>query len=156
MRASPLFSKFLMNLYPPFLVSRIIVKFVSKDFRTVRVKIKKSFLNRNLQGSIFGGTIFSAADPFIALMYWQILKRHGINCEAWLKSAKISYLKPADSSLTVVFEISETDVYNAKEKMNSQQRFQASHTMEMRNAKGEVCATVETLVYLRIKNKKRL
>jgi acyl-coenzyme A thioesterase PaaI-like protein len=83
-------AKWLMNLYPPLLINRISVKSISSDYKLVEVQVKKSLLNRNLQKTIFGGAIFSAADPFHALMYWQIFRLKGIHCEAWLKRDRTS------------------------------------------------------------------
>ena len=64
--------KWLMNLYPPLFFNRIRVVRVSKNFKEVDVVIKKSLLNKNIQGTIFGGTLFSAADPYYTRMYDQI------------------------------------------------------------------------------------
>ena len=46
------------------LVQRIWVQGFDKGFKGVSVKVSKSILNKNFNNSIFGGTIFAAADPF--------------------------------------------------------------------------------------------
>lgn len=150
MKLTPFKAKWMMNFYPPLLVNRIFVKSISSDFRKVNVRIKKSWLNINLQGTIFGGTIFSAADPFYALMYWQVFKQKGYKCEAWLKSAEIDYLKPGTTDLDLVFELTELDIEEALKELALKGRFQKTHLIEMINTNGEVCAQVKTLVYLRI------
>lgn len=150
MKLTPFKAKWMMNFYPPLLVNRIFVKTISPDFRKVKVRIKKSWLNRNIQGTIFGGTIFSAADPFYALMYWQVFKQKGYKCEAWLKSAEIDYLKPGATDLNLVFELTELDIEEALKELAVKGRFQKTHLIEMINTKGEVCAQVKTHVYLRI------
>ncbi len=155
MKTSPSISRVLMNLYPPFLVNRVVVKYVSQDFRTVKVKIVKSIFNRNLQGSIFGGTIFSAADPFVALMYWQIFNQQNIFCEAWLKSAKIDYLKPAKTSLYLNFEIAQTDIEEARKNLVKNNKHECTHIVEMKDSSGVLCATMETTISLKLKHKKR-
>ena len=155
MKSPPFISRMLINLYPPFLVNRVVVKYVSKDYQTVKVKIVKSIFNRNIQGSIFGGTIFSAADPFIALMYWQIFNHQGMFCEAWLKSARIDYLKPAKTFLFLHFEIAQNDVDAAKINLVENKRHECTHIVEMKDSFGVICATMETIVALKLKNKKR-
>jgi acyl-coenzyme A thioesterase PaaI-like protein len=150
MKLTPFKAKWMMNFYPPLLVNRIFVKSISSDFRMVSVRIRKSWINRNLQGTIFGGTIFSAADPFYALMYWQVFKQKGYKCEAWLKSAEIDYLKPGTTDLDLVFELTELDIEEALKELALKGRFQKTHLIEMINTNGEVCAQVKTLVYLRI------
>lgn len=138
-----------MNLYPPLLINRIVIKRISKDYREVDVVIKKSLLNRNLQGTIFGGTIFSAADPFYALMYWQNFNLSGIKCEAWLKSAEIDYLKPGKTSLLAQFRLSEEDIREAGEAIQNNHKFEKWHEVNLIDRSGEVVAKVKTLVYLR-------
>ena len=53
-----------LNLYPPFLFNRIRVMEIAPEFRACTVRVKSSLLTRNLQGTLFGGTIYSAADAF--------------------------------------------------------------------------------------------
>jgi acyl-coenzyme A thioesterase PaaI-like protein len=61
--------KWIMRFYPPLLLQRIWVIGFDKGFKGVSVKISKSLLNRNYNGSIFGGTIFAAADPFYPVLF---------------------------------------------------------------------------------------
>src|SRR5690606_39605827 len=83
--------KWVMRLYPPFFFQRIWVRRFEKGFTGVEVKINRSLLNRNYNGSIFGGTIFAAADPFFALLFDQRLQRKGFKTVLWLKSETIQY-----------------------------------------------------------------
>jgi len=150
MKLSTFSAKWLMNYYPPLLFNRVVIKRISKDYKEVDVVIKKSFLNKNLQGTIFGGTIFSAADPFYAMMYWQHFNLEGIKCEAWLKSAEIEYLKPGNSNLYLYFRLTDNDIEEARNAMKEKGKFEKLHTLNICNIKGEQISRVKTLVYLRI------
>ena len=150
MKLTPFRARWMMNLYPPLLINRICVRSISDDFKTVRVRIKKSWLNRNLQGTIFGGTIFSAADPFYALMYWQVFKQKGFRCEAWLKSAEIEYFKPGSTDLDICFTLTDTDIDEAISELEKNGRFQKSQSLHITTTTGEICAKVTTHVYLRL------
>ena len=66
----------IMNLFPPLLVNRIKIIENDSEFKNLIVEIKYSWLNKNIQKAIFGGTIFSAIDPYYAVMYWQIFNCH--------------------------------------------------------------------------------
>ncbi len=88
-----------MRLYPPFLFQRIWVKKIHNNFAGVDVKINRSLFTTNLGKSIFGGTIFSAADPFYALLFNQQMQRKGFRIAVWLKSAHIQYIKPGRTDL---------------------------------------------------------
>lgn len=140
----------MMRLFPPFLFSRISLQHFEKDFRGCLVKVNRSLLNINMNRTIFGGTIFSACDPFYAILYWQIFARKKIRVQTWLKSAQIRYLKPADTDLFVRFHLSEEEIAEAEAALNSDKgKFVKSYTIEMINKRGEVCVIAETEVYIR-------
>ncbi len=69
--------KWVMRLYPPMLFQRIWVKKIYKDFKGIDIKINRSLFTSNLGNSIFGGTIFSATDPFYALLLGQLMQHKG-------------------------------------------------------------------------------
>lgn len=141
--------KWVMRLYPPMLFQRIWVIRFAKDFTSVEVKINRSLLNRNYNGTIFGGSIFSAADPFYAILFDQVFKRKGYKTIAWLKSAHISFLKPGTSDLYFKISISEDDIKEAEQILNDGGKFIKTYTMEIRTKENEVCAVVKNEVYLR-------
>src|SRR5690606_24363501 len=107
MRVSENLLKWTIRFYPPLFFQRIWVKKFHKNFRGVDVKIHRSFLNKNYNASIFGGTIFSATDPFYAILFDQILQREGYRVRVWLKSAEIQYIKPAFHALFFTITIND-------------------------------------------------
>jgi len=141
--------KWMLRIFPALLFSRVWVKYVSADFKSCTVSVKPSLLNRNLQRTIFGGTIFSAFDPWFALMFWQIFAHRGQKLEAWLKSAEIDYKKPAASRLTIHFNISEVDIAEAEAALATTGRFQKWMKAEAINTDGVICAEARLLVYIR-------
>lgn len=138
-----------LNLYPPFLFNRIRILHIGPGFRSCTVRVSRSLLTRNLNGTIFGGTIFSAADPFYALMYWQIFARRGERLRTWLKSARIEYLRPAASALRLEFVIDDADVERAVAALDLEGRYVHTHVIDVLDAERRVCARVENEVYLR-------
>ena len=138
-----------MRFYPPLLFQRIWVKKFHKDFRGVEVKIFKSLFNKNYNNSIFGGTIFSASDPFYALLFDQILLRKGYKIRVWLKSAQISYLKPGRSNLYFKVLLTDQDIAEAEAALNTIGKFVKAFTIEITSGDGSICATVVNEVYVR-------
>lgn len=138
-----------MCLYPPLLFQRIWVKKFHKNFRGVDVKISKSILNRNYNGSIYGGTIYGATDPFYALLFDQLLQREGFKVRVWLKSASIQYLKPGRSSLYFTISVNDQMLREAVEALNTVGKFVKAYPMEVKDKHGELCATVMNEVYVR-------
>lgn len=148
-KVTPGLFKFFMNLYPPFLFGRIRVQKVSKDFSRVTVVARRSVLNKNWAGTIFGGTIFSAGDPFHAMMYRiAIAKRYDVDVRVWLKHADITYKRPADTDLFYDIHISDEDVLKAKDAVIENGRYFITHAIEARNKKGEVCAVMNYTTYI--------
>lgn len=141
--------KWAMRFYPPLFFQRIWVMKFYKDFKGVEVKISKSLLNTNYNNAIFGGTIFSASDPFYALLFDQLLLRRGYKVRVWLKSAQISYLKPGRFNLYFKIELTDDDIIEAETALITVGKFVKSFPMEITGPDGIVCARVINEVYLR-------
>lgn len=141
--------KWALCLYPPLFFQRIWIRKFHKDFRGVDVKISKSILNRNYNGSIYGGTIYGATDPFYALLFDQLLQRQGFKVRVWLKSASIQYLKPGRSNLYFTILVTDDMLNEAVEALNTTGKFVKAYPMELFDRHGELCATVMNEVYVR-------
>lgn len=141
-----------LNLYPPLLFQRIVVKKIHKDFKGVDVKIVNSIVNRNYNGSIFGGTIYAATDPFYAILFDRILQEKGFNVRVWLKSASINYLKPGTTNLYFTIQITEQMIAEAERELIENGKFVKAYPMELYDETGLLCATVMNEVYLRNKH----
>ena len=143
---------FFLNLFPPLFFNRIILKKVNNTFSDLDILIKYSWMNRNIQKSIFGGTIFSAFDPFFAIMYWQAFSKLNLPMEVWVKSADINYLKPAKSDLFINFKIEDTDIQNAIDHLKDNYKYEVCHTIKAYDKTGEAYAEARILIYIRNSN----
>jgi hypothetical protein len=141
--------RFALNIFPPLLFNRIVLKEVAKDYSKFKVVIKRSILNMNLYRTIFGGSIFSAFDAYFPTMYYNIFRQRNRKLEIWLKSASIEYKRPARTNLHITFSISEEDIIEAENTLNKVGKFEKWHTIEATNTKGIVCAKAKMLIYLR-------
>jgi hypothetical protein len=141
--------KWALRFYPPLFLQRIwIIKF-EKGFRGVKVKIAKSFLNKNYNNSIFGGTVFSAADPFFPVLFHQIFLHKGYKLRAWSKSAEIQFIKPGLTDLYFDINVTEEEIIEAEDILNAIGKYVKIHTMDIYNKHGDVCITVKIEVYIR-------
>ena len=133
-----------MLAYPPLLFQRIQVLEIDPGFRRARVRVRRSIFSRNLQGSTFGGTIYAAVDPFHAMLLRQICAHQGIRVQAWMKEAVITFLRPAESHLTIEFTLDDRTVDDALRAVRESGRF--AHVFEVRalDEQGSVCAIVRT------------
>lgn len=139
----------MLNFYPPLLFQRIRVREISPDYRRCRVVVKRSLLTRNLHGTTFGGTLFSACDPIYPVLYWQVFAREGERLQVWLKAAEVDYRKPAATDLELRFELGEEDLDAAREGLAARGRVVRIHSTEAVDREGEACAVFKTVVFLR-------
>ncbi len=149
MKLKPWQVKWMLNAFPALFFQRIRIKRIASDFREMDVIIKLRIFNRNLQGSVFGGTLFSAADPFYAILYWQIFAHKDIKCEAWLRAAEADFIKPATTNMKAKFIITDEDIKEAEIAIETEGRFKKWHAVELIDTHGNVCARIKTFVYLR-------
>ena len=138
-----------LNLFPPLLFNRIFIQSINRDFKEIIVCVRHSWMNKNFQRTIFGGTIFSAIDPYFPTMYWHIFSRRKLPIEVWIKSAEIKYIYPAKTDLTLIFKLKEEDIQIAMKGLQKDGRFQVWHSVEAVDKYGVICAEAKVLIYLR-------
>jgi hypothetical protein len=141
--------KWIMRFYPPLFFQRIWVVRFEKGFTGVRVRINKSVLNRNYNGSIFGGTIFTAADPFYPLLFHQLFSKKGYRVVAWSKSAGIQFLKAGLTDLYFDIKVDNNEIAEAEHILNTVGKYVKSHPIDIYNKSGEICVSLTNEVYLR-------
>lgn len=142
--------KWLMRLYPPLFFQRIWVIGIYNDFKRVNVKVNKSLLNRNPNGSIFGGTIMAAADPFYPVMFSCVLNPRGDKkLRIWSKSVKVDFLKPALTNLFFQITLTDDEINEALKIIAAIGKFEKVYHIEMYNKQSEVCVTAAIEVYVR-------
>lgn len=141
--------KWIMRFYPPLFFQRIWVVRFEKGFTGARVKISKSILNRNYNGSIFGGTIFTAADPFYPLLFHQLFTKKGYRIVAWSKSAEIHFLKAGLTDLYFDIKLDTNEIAEAEHILKTAGKYVKAHPIDIYNKNGEICVSLTNEVYLR-------
>ncbi len=141
--------RWLLNLYPPMLFHRVRIVEFGAGFRSCQVQVRRSLLTRNLNGTTFGGAIFTGFDPIYALLYWQVFARRGQDLQVWLKAAEVDYLKPAKSHLTIDYQLDDDAIERAAAAIERDGKAVQAHSAHAIDASGECCATARCQVYLR-------
>ena len=151
MKVSENILKWAMRLYPPLLFQRIWVKKIHKNFRGADIKINRSLFTLNFGGAIFGGTIYSATDPFYAMLFGQILTHKGYHVSVWLKSAGIQFLKPGKSDLYYTITITEDMLAEAELAINNHGVFIKSYPIQIYSKNGQLHAIAKNEIHIRRK-----
>jgi len=150
MRVSPNTLKWGLRLYPPFFFQRIWVISILDSFLGADVRINKSLLNMNSNRTIFGGTIFSAIDPFYPILLDQYFKHQGIlRTVAWLKTAHIDYIKPGRMDLLVSFRLKEEVLKEALHTIKHEGKVVKTFQTQVFDKKGTLCAVAHNEIYIR-------
>jgi acyl-coenzyme A thioesterase PaaI-like protein len=137
-----------MNLYPAYRGTGGRVVRISADWREVLVRLPLSWRTRNYVGTIFGGSIFAAVDPFYALM---LMKNLGDGYEVWDKAASVRFRRPGRQTLYARFVLGEEEIEAVRAATVGGDPSDRRYTVELKTAAGEVCAVVEKVVYVRRK-----
>jgi len=147
---APTLLKWILRSYPPFVFQRIWVKKIYPNYMGADIKIYRSLFNINSNKSIFGGTIFSAADPLHPLLIDQIFKSKGYTKTlAWVKSAHIEYKKPGLNNLEISIRISEKEIQEALDSIAAHGKVIKTFAIEIYDTKGTLCAVSKNEIYIR-------
>lgn len=138
-----------MRIYPPLLLQRIWVRKFHKGFTGVSVKIARSILNINYNRSIFGGTIFCAADPFYPILFHEILLRRGYKTRIWVKHTEVDFIKPGRTALYLEIRLSMEDIEEVCTVLQSGNKFLKTYSTEVSDKNGQLCALVKNEIYIR-------
>jgi hypothetical protein len=151
MKVSENILKWGMRLYPPLLLQRIWVKKIHANFLGADIKINRSLFTLNFGKAIFGGTIYSATDPFYAMLLGQIMRHKNYDVTIWLKSASIQFLKPGRSDLHYSIRITKEMIEEAEHELNTKGVFIKSYPIEIYSKTGILSAVAKNEIYIKKK-----
>lgn len=137
--------RFFMNLYPMYFGTGGKITFLSSDWRQVQVRLRRNMWTYNYVGTIFGGSMFSASDPFYMLMLFHSLGKKYV---IWDKSASIRFKKPGKTTLYAHFEVDEKTLADIKEKVAYSGETDWQFTIQWKDGAGKVHAEIERTVYV--------
>ncbi|MGB9072255.1 MAG: DUF4442 domain-containing protein [Terriglobales bacterium] len=140
--------RWMMNLWPPFLGAGIRVKRLQPDWKAIDVEMKLRFWNANYVGTHFGGSLYSMTDPFYMLMLIENLGRDYI---VWDKSASIRFRKPGKGKMQAAFRLSGEEIEGIRQALETQEKFESTFVVEVKDETGDVIAEVQKVLYVRKK-----
>ena len=151
MKLGPRGMRLFFNLYPPYLFSRTRVKYIAPDWKKLIVELPKSFLTRNYVGTTFGGSLYSAADPFFMIM---LIKIFGMrDYIIWDKGVTVDFKKPARSKITYSFTITDPVLEKIRRDLAETGKSLPELWVDGVDEEGVICVSILKKLYLRKKNK---
>lgn len=134
------------NFFPSYRGCGARITYIDATLREVRLRLPLNWRTRNLNGTIYGGSIYAAVDPIHAVMLVSLLG--AADYVAWTKEARVRFKRQARTALTarVVLEPAEVDAVRADVERSG--RVERCYRVDLRDADGRVCATCEILVHI--------
>jgi hypothetical protein len=137
-----------INLWPAFLGAGIRIKHIAPDMKAIDVEMKLRFWNANYVGTHFGGSLFAMTDPFYMLM---LMANLGPDYIVWDKAATIRYKKPGRGKVGAEFRLSDSQIGDIREKLNTLTKYEPVFMVEVKDEAGIVIAEVEKVLHVRKK-----
>lgn len=134
-----------LNWYPMYFGTGGKILFWSADWREVHIRLRRSIWTYNYVGTIFGGSMFSATDPFYMVMLLQVL---GNRYVVWDKAASIRFRKPGRRTLYARFDISDEQIEVIRQDVATNHQTEQTFTVKWLDADGVVHAELERLCYV--------
>jgi acyl-coenzyme A thioesterase PaaI-like protein len=135
----------LMNAYPMYFGTGGKILFWSGDSREVQLRLRRTAWTYNYVGTIFGGSMFAAADPFYMLM---LLRNLGRDYVVWDKSATIRFRKPGRTTLYMRYLLTDDDLADIRADVLANGRTERTYTLQWIDKEGVVYAEIERLCYI--------
>jgi hypothetical protein len=145
----PGFFKFILNVYPPYWGTGIVVDKISADFREIIVRMKLHWYNRNYFKTHFGGSLYAMTDPFYALMLIKILGEEFLVID---RAAAIDYRKPGRGTVTARFVIEDDVLADILARTAGGESYLPKLTVDVTDERREIVARVVKTLYVRRKS----
>jgi hypothetical protein len=134
------------NLSPMYRRTSAKVIYISEDFLKIQIKLPFSYKNANYVNTIFGGSMFSAVDPFPMT---QLMNLIGDEYVVWDKAAEIFFRRPAKEDLYADFIYTIKELDEIKQKAKEQNEFEIVKITKLTNkSKSIVYCEVRKIVYI--------
>lgn len=133
------------NFWPCYRGTGARVTHIAADWRETRIRLPLSLRTRNYVGTIFGGSLYAAVDPFYMLMLIHNLGRDYI---VWDKAASIRFRRPGRSTLTATFRLDEAELQEIRDLLQDLPKVDRTYTVELVDKDGVVHAVVEKVIHI--------
>lgn len=134
------------NFFPAYRGTGGRVTYVADDWREVRIKLPLSWRTRNYVGTIFGGSLYGATDPFFMIQLIQLLGRGYV---VWDKAASIRFRKPGRTTLYATFKFDDAELDAIRAATADGNPIDRTYSVDLVDRDGVVYATVEKVIYIR-------
>ena len=121
------------------------LRYLAADWREARLSLGLNPLTRNYVGTIFGGSMFAASDPFLVLMLHHAL---GPGYVVWDKAARIRFRRPGRSRLAMTLRLDGELLREVRATVAAEHRWTRWLPLRWTDDAGEVVCELERELYV--------
>ena len=144
--AGPRRARILFNVWPCLRGTGGRVTHVAADWSALDVRLPLNWRTRNYVGTIFGGSMYAALDPYLMLM---LIRRLGDDYVVWDKAATIRFRRPGRTTLTARFRVDDAELAELRTLVELEGgRVDWSRSIDLVDDDGVVHATIEKVLYV--------
>ena len=118
---------------------------ISPDFLKIDIVIPVNFKTKNYSGTLFGGSMLSATDPFYAIQLLQIL---GNDYVVWDKETKVKFKKPGKIKVYGRFEFEVYEIEAIKNEIQLHGKVDVKKEMKLYGTDDKVVAEIKKTMYV--------
>lgn len=135
----------IFNVWPALVGTGGRVTHASEDWTELDVRLPLTWRTRNYVGTIFGGSIYAATDPYAMLM---LMRQLGDEYVVWDKGARIAFKRPGDRTLYARFRIGPDVVSEIKRQVDEQNKLDWTYSLDLKDEDGRIYATIDKQLYI--------
>ena len=113
--------------------------------REVRVRLPLNRCTRNYVGTIYGGSMYGAVDPFYMVM---LIRNLGPDYIVWDKAATIRFRKPGRTTLYARFTLDDAELDAIRAELDGKRSIDRIYHVDLADAEGTVHASIEKVIYI--------
>jgi acyl-coenzyme A thioesterase PaaI-like protein len=134
------------NLFPAYRATGARITYLADDLLEVRVRLPLNWRTRNYVGTLFGGSMFGAADPIYMVM---LIRALGPAYVVWDRSASIRFRRPGRSTLYLRFVLTPAELEEIRAAVDAHGSVDRTYSVDLADADGLVHATVQKVIHVR-------
>lgn len=139
------FYRHALNIWPCIRGTGGRIYYLSSDFTLLKVKIPLNWRTRNRVGTIYGGSMYGATDPFFMLMLMEILGKEYV---VWDKAGTIRFKRPGTETLYTEFYISPERLGEVHAAVEEKNEGTFTWQIQLKTEDGTVCAEIDKTIYV--------
>ena len=147
------FIKLRLNFFPAFARSGGRVTFISNDFKTIKIELPLNYKTKNISGTMYGGSMYSAIDPIYAIIFILLLKN---KFTIWDKSAIIDFKKPGRGLLKAEFHVRDEELKEVLDELKTNYSIRKVFLVDLIDEQNHIVASFEKTLYFANKKKEKI